>query len=240
MLFRSKDIEDLAVVYRFLVGDNLEQPIGSVLVTNKMLEKYGITPEQLHEDAVKFAPEIRPLVIEGMMEVLRKQMGVDKFADIGFNIPPEQEYMFVASVEGSFHGAGVLAYQDFMDKASERVKAAGEPSGDFFILPSSIHEIIIIPDNGLFDLSRLESFVREVNATSVDISEQLSDNVYHYDSKDKIFELGDKFFARQNDREKAAEKSVLKQLKDNKADIAKQSKTDAPLKGANIKDDKAL
>lgn len=129
-----KDIEDMSVVYRFVIGDTA-QGTGTILVTNQMIDNYGITADQLHEDAVKNAPEIRPLVIEGMAEVLAKQMGVEDLEMLGLNIPPEQEQMFVASVEGNVHGAGVLAYEDFMDKASERVGGQS-----FFILPSSIHE----------------------------------------------------------------------------------------------------
>ena len=54
-----------------------------------MLDKYGITAEQLHADALESAPEIRPLVIEGMAEVLAKQMGVEDLEMLGLNIPPE-------------------------------------------------------------------------------------------------------------------------------------------------------
>ncbi|SEL15582.1 hypothetical protein SAMN04487770_106136 [Butyrivibrio sp. ob235] len=181
-----KDIEDMAVVYRFVLGDT-QAGTGSILVTNQLLDNYGITAEQLHEDALKNAPEIRPLVIEGMGEVLAKQMGVDDLEMLGLNIPPEQEQMFVASVEGNVHGAGVLAYQNFMDQAADRV------GGSFFILPSSIHEVLIIPDNGKFDTTSLENMVREVNATTVDPTDQLTDSVYHYDAEAKIFELAEKF-----------------------------------------------
>ncbi len=115
-----KDIEDMAVIYRFDVKDIVGEG-ATVIVTNKMLDNYGITPDQLHEDAVKNAPEIRPIVIQGMAEVLAKQMGVEDMEMLGLNIPPEQEQIFVASVPDNVHGAGILAYEDFMDKASERV-----------------------------------------------------------------------------------------------------------------------
>ncbi|MBQ9306045.1 DUF5688 family protein, partial [Butyrivibrio sp.] len=59
-----KNIEDMAVVYRFVLDDVK----GSVLVTNQMLENYKVTPEQLHADAMEVAPEIRPAVIKGMSE----------------------------------------------------------------------------------------------------------------------------------------------------------------------------
>ena len=60
-----KDMEDMAVVYRFVLG---QFPVGNgtILVTNKMLEQYGVSPEQLHQDAIKNAPEIRPMKIEGL------------------------------------------------------------------------------------------------------------------------------------------------------------------------------
>lgn len=201
-----KEIEDMAVVYRFIISEGPLSGTGSILVTNQMLDNYGITAAQLHEDALKNAPEIRPLVIEGMAEVLAKQMGVEDLEMLGFNIPPEQEQMFVASVEGNVHGAGVIAYQNFMDQAAERA------GGSFYILPSSIHEVLIIPDNGKFDTASLEQMVREVNATTVDITEQLTDSVYHYDAETKVFELAEKF----------DERTATKDIDISKADRAKE------------------
>ena len=235
-----KDIEDMAVVYRFDVKDIVGEG-ATVIVTNKMLDNYGITPEQLHTDAVKNAPEIRPIVIQGMAEVLAKQMGVEDMEMLGLNIPPEQEQIFVASVPDNVHGAGILAYEDFMDKASERV---GNQS--FFILPSSIHELLIVPDNGMMDLHSLEQMVREVNATTVDPSEKLTDNVYHYDANDKIFELGGKFVERQEAKEKASvkeageKKSLLGELKAAKEEAAKHPEKDVIDKGVKSKGDVAI
>lgn len=199
-----KNIEDMAVVYRFVLGDS-QAGVGTILVNNQMLDNYGITAQQLHEDAIKNAPEIRPLVIEGMAEVLAKQMGVEDLEMLGLNIPPEQEQMFVASVEGNVHGAGVLAYQNFMDQAADRV------GGSFFILPSSIHEVLIIPDNGKFDTASLENMVKEVNATTVDPSDQLTDSVYHYDADAKVFELAEKFEDRMKDKVVDIRKETLEQ-----------------------------
>ncbi|MBQ3797085.1 MAG: hypothetical protein II842_12575 [Butyrivibrio sp.] len=235
-----KDIEDMAVIYRFDVKDIVGEG-ATVIVTNKMLDNYGITPDQLHEDAVKNAPEIRPIVIQGMAEVLAKQMGVEEMEMLGLNIPPEQEQIFVASVPDNVHGAGILAYEDFMDKASERV---GNQS--FFILPSSIHELLIVPDNGMMDLHSLEQMVREVNATTVDPSEKLTDNVYHYDAQDKVFELGEKYVERQAAKERGevkeagAKKSLLGELKAAKAEAAKEPHKDVIDKGVKSKGDVAI
>lgn len=184
-----KLLEDMAIIYRFdateIAGDG-----ASIVLTNVLLDKFGVSAEQVHQDAVKFAPQNRPLEIKGMGEVLAAQMGVDDPSVLGFDYDPEDEKMFVASVAGNILGAGILAYEEFMDKAAERV------GGSFYLLPSSIHEVLLVPDNGTFDLRALENMVREVNATTVDPKEKLTDSVYHYDAEKKLFELGEKYIIR--------------------------------------------
>ena len=71
----------------------------------------------------------------------------------------------VITVPDKTHGASVIAYQDFMDKAAERA------GGDFYIIPSSIHELLIIPDDHTKDFKVLEDMVREVNATELEPEE---------------------------------------------------------------------
>ena len=234
-----KNIEDMAVVYRFVI-DSSNDSRATILATNKMVEHFGITPEQLHADAMENAPRIKPAEIKGMGEVIAEMMGVDK-AEMDALYPgsPEDEQIFVASVPDKVHGAGVLAYQGFMDQAAERV------GGDFFILPSSIHEILIVPDNGKMGLSDLENMVRDVNATQVDPVDKLTDNVYHYDSQAKIFELGEKFVERQNERdepdmEKDEKGSVLDDLKAKKDEIAKAPKKESVDKATKDKGGEAI
>ena len=214
-----QNIEDIAVVYRFVM-ENTEDGRATILVTNNLVERYGITPEQLHADALKNAPEIKPSVIKGMNEVMLEIMGPDAAEMFGMGEVPQDEMMYVATVPDKTQGAGVLAYQEFMEQAAERL------GGDFFVLPSSVHEILLVKDDGNANYSDLKSMVEEVNATQVSPEEKLTDSVYHYDSKNHIFELGEKYIARQQEKEtevsedKAEKGSVLKDLKD------KQKKTE--------------
>lgn len=239
-----KDMEDMSVVYRFVLDSN-DEGRATVLVTNQILDSMGVTPEQLHDDAMENAPKIKPAEIKGMSEVMAEMMGIEQAEMFGMGpVAPEDEKMFVASVPDKIHGAGVLAYQDFMDQAAERV------GGDFYILPSSLHEVLLVPDNGQMQLSDLEAMVKEVNATQVDPVDKLTDSVYHYDSKEKIFELGKKFVERQNQREEMAEKetseekgdksSVLGELKAKKEEVAKTPKKESIDKGAKAKGGEAL
>lgn len=178
-----KDIEDMSIVYRMQM-DKRDDGVSSVLVTNAMLDNYGVTPEQLHQDAMEATVINNPATFRSMQEVLAELMGMpEEFLPQDAGVPT----MYVASVEGSVNGAGVIAYPDFMDQVADQI------GGDFFVLPSSVHEVLVLPDDGNMDRHDLENMVREVNSTEVDPKDQLSDNVYHYDSQDKIFELAEKY-----------------------------------------------
>lgn len=216
-----KQMEDMAVVYRLVLSEGKDDS-STVLVTNDLMEQFGITHEQLHEDAMVNAPGIRPAQIRGMTETMNDLMGPGMVPEID----PADEMMFVAGVPSQINGAGVIAYPNFFEDAAEKL------GGDYFVLPSSIHEVLLVKDTGEMNARDLEAMVREVNATEVAPDERLTDHVYHYDSKDHVFEMADKFEERQ--AEKTAEEiasdrgSLLDDLKSKKDEVAK----DAPEKHA--------
>ena len=97
---------------------------------------------------------------------------------------------------------------------------------DFFILPSSIHEMLILPDDGQVDAEMLKDMVKEVNATQVAPEERLTDDVYHYDTKDHVFEKADRFAERQKEKavqavktEKAGKEQPEQKPKEKKHDM---------------------
>ena len=208
-----EEMEDMAVVYRLVVDKNPERN-GTVLVTDALMEQFGVTHEQLKNDAMQNAPEIRPSEIKGMSEVLHEMMPDAVEVE-------ENEEMFVATVPDKIHGAGVIAYPNFMEDAAKKL------GGDFFVLPSSIHEVLLVKDNGEMSAKELGDLVKNVNSSEVAPEERLTDNVYHYDSKEHIFEMADKFEARIKDREsddRDDKASLLEDLKEKKAEIKEQGK----------------
>ena len=197
-----KMMEDLAEVCRFDVSEKNDSE-ATILVTDNLLNNYGIDKQQLFADAEQSAPILHPVQMKPLGSVIGEITGND-MPDDEIGIP-----IIVASNEKNLLGAGVMAYPDFMEKAAEKI------GGDFYVLPSSIHEVLLLKDDGTQEAAMLEDMVRSVNETTVDKTEQLSDNVYHYDSKEKIFEFAEKFEKRQEKKEiEAAEKkgSVLDAL----------------------------
>lgn len=204
-------IEDTAIVYRLHVQDT-EMGIASALVTNSMLEHYGITAEQLKQDAFTSAISHDPFEIKTMAEVLNELMG----AEI---IPKDELPIYVASNKERIHGAGVIAYPEFMEEAAKRL------GGDFYVLPSSIHEVILVPDTPEFSAVDLRRMVQDINMEQVEPEERLSDHVYHYDSKEKLFERTDRYENRKLNQEQDREtsrSSVLDALRSNQKDCSER------------------
>ena len=148
--------------------------------------------------------------------------------------------MYVLSNADKLNGAAALLDAKTMEDISEKL------GGDFVVLPSSIHEVLLVKDDGNASLPELKNMVEEVNATQVAPEEKLTDSVYHYDSKEHVFELAEKFEARQKAKEadisseKEEKTSVLGELKAKKDEVAKQPKKDAVEKAAKSKGGEAL
>ena len=231
-------IEDLAAVYRFVLKSESTGK-ASILVSNEMMQKMGITHEQLKNDALYNAPIIRPAVIKGMNEVIKELMGKEAY-ELANGTGNVEESVYVATVPDKDSGAGVLSYQNFMDQAAERV------GGDFFILPSSIHEILIVKDDGEMKAELLRNMVQQINRTELMPEDKLSDNVYHYDSKEHIFELAEKFEARQKEKMKGIEMkadsrdSVIKDMKSKQKEVSQMPIKNVPEKTVKSKGGETL
>ena len=213
-----EQMEDIAVVYR-LVLNSSKGASSTVLVTNDLMDKFGITHEQLHDDAMKNAPLIRPAEIKGMEETLNEMQGGPALE------PDPDEILFVAGVPDQSHGAAVIAYPNFFEDAAEKL------GGDYFIIPSSIHEVLLVKDTGEMNSRDLAAMIKEVNATEVAPEDVLTDHAYHYDSKEHIFESADKFEERQAEMEAAGPEedrgSLIEQL-----NAKKEAAKEAPEKAA--------
>ena len=121
----------------------------------------------------------------------------------------------------------MIAYPGFLQEAAEKL------GGDYYILPSSVHEVLFLPQKGGEDYRELEMTVREINDTQVAPQDRLSDKVYHYDSRDRVFELAEQYEKRMEAREAGRSlegHSMLEKLKEKKAEAALQPRKPIPVK----------
>lgn len=211
------DLEDMSVIYRLQIRSDAYGE-ATITVTNAMLEQYGVTAEQLHRDALENASARYPCEIKTISEILSEFSG-------GMIIPEEELPLYVATNESRLNGAGVLSYPGFMEAAADRLK------GSFYILPSSVHEVILLPEKSAFSVQELQAMVQDINAAEVSPEEQLSNHVYHYDSKERVFELADKYEARKQDKVLGKDKgrtSVLETLHEHQKECAEKPRKMTP------------
>ena len=167
-----KIIADLAVTYHILMGHDFSG-IASAPITNALMESWGVDVDTLHDLAIQNMPKLLPSTFQTMSSVLASMMGEDA-EELLSAMPPADEAMFILSNEQKINGAAALLDKEIMKTVIERI------GKEFFVLPSSIHECIIVPATADMDVSTLVSMVREVNQSQVAPDERLSDSVYVY------------------------------------------------------------
>lgn len=179
-----KKFLDLAVVYYYLVNHS-ELDNATILIYNNHLETWGITADELDEIARDNTPHLLNADLRSITEVLsellsRKNIDTD-FLDEELCEEEENGGMYVLSNKTKIFGAAVMLYSEVLKKFAEKKQT------DLFILPSSVHEVIIIPKTEGMEWKKLQEMVIEVNATQVEDIEILSDSVYCYSrEKDEL------------------------------------------------------
>ncbi len=91
--------------------------------------------------------------------------------------------MFILTNESRLNGATCMLYENVLDKFANEIKS------DLYILPSSIHEVIILPKKEWYKKSDLESMINEVNTDNLSVDEILSDRVYMFERKNGILTM---------------------------------------------------
>ncbi|MDD6616767.1 MAG: DUF5688 family protein [Lachnospiraceae bacterium] len=159
---------DLAVVYYYLMDEDAFCD-GAILVQNPHLDMWGITQSELHDQALKNTVRLLPCEFISMQDLLCQLTGLRIFDEETEHFP-----MYVLTNEKKSFGAVYILYGDILETVFEKI---GE---DFYILPGSVHECILVPVSVDMDETDLCHLVREVNENQVIPEERLSDSVYRY------------------------------------------------------------
>lgn len=159
---------DLAIVFHVLV-DQTDDGIASLKIKNELMELWDISREELFQIAHANTERLFPAKIWKMADIIGKFTEESPTGQMDLKTP-----MYVATNQITVDGAAVILYENLLKACSLRM------NGDFFILPSSLHEVILIPASDEMDAEELREIVTEINRTEVDAVDVLSDTVYRY------------------------------------------------------------
>lgn len=165
---------DLAICFCYSYhGDELGD--GTIPICNTHMEMWETCTAELFNLAGCNTRRLFPWVCRGLGEVLREMADAENSVDtLCMEVPVK-----ILTNNKNTHGAACILYPGVLDKVAQEI------GGGFFILPSSIHEVLLLPDAGDGDHERLRGMIREVNSTQVAPEEVLSDTLYRYDRAEK-------------------------------------------------------
>ncbi|MFR7486177.1 DUF5688 family protein [Anaerobutyricum hallii] len=159
---------DLAVTFRWVARID-DVGVSTSLITNKQVKEWGVSVNDLVLAARQNTPRLFPAKIIDMEEMLAGM--------VSFILYPNAIPMYILTNEQELNGASALLYGDILKDF------ANKKGSDMYILPSSIHEVIMVPADRIDDPKGLSSMVHEANTTVVSTGDVLSDSVYYYDRK---------------------------------------------------------
>ena len=163
---------DLAIVFYYA----MEEPVfgkASIAIHNSHLDMWGRSAEEIYSIAQQNMEQKMPELLVSMSELLEEMAGM-KMEESGMSL-------YVLTNREKMFGASAMLYSEKMKGLADKLHS------DLLILPSSVHETLLLPDDREQRYEFYKQMVSEVNTTQVDPEEILSFNLYRYDrEKEKI------------------------------------------------------
>lgn len=178
--------KNLAIVY-FVVIDNIEEGRGIVTIYNNHVGYWNISEDILYNCAIINTPRLYPAEIKPMNQVVSdmilKESNEDNIDELiaHVNRMNEEFPMYVLTNSYRSYGASCMLYDGLLMKFARHIEA------DLYIVPSSVHELILIPVDGEVTKEGLDEMIRNVNSTELSKEEILSDTAYLF-TREKGFE----------------------------------------------------
>lgn len=149
------DYLDLAYVY-YVVLYMDEGGVDTVIVKNEYLDEWGISDKELFEIARQNFSTLFKMQLFGVMS-------------------PEQ--MIMVTTKYKMFGAVYMTETGLTESLADLY------DDDICIIPSSIHEIIMLPAGNILK-ENVDEIIRSVNKEAVNEDEYLSDHMYLYSRKE--------------------------------------------------------
>lgn len=178
-----EDYQDLAIVFSIVLQET-EDGMASVIITNDMIKTWGVDAEQLYRIAHENTGKRFPAILSGIQEVVDQlvsevgEQGEETSELENIDIP-----MYIVTNQRKMNGAAVILYENELQKIGDVLKE------DYFLLPSSIHEMIVIPVSFGCQAEELALMVHGANQNCVLREEILSDSVYRYYREEGVLKI---------------------------------------------------
>ncbi len=167
------DFLDLSVVFYCFEGETGAERRDEMLITVEDARRWDMTTRDVMDIAIENTLMVLGEEIQLMSELINELMK---------NSSPEEAAgcsndMFVLTNNIRFNGAVSMLI------GSEMAGLSGRMDRDLMIIPSSIHEVILLPLGSEYDVKKIDSIIKDINRTELRAGEVLSDHAYFYDRR---------------------------------------------------------
>lgn len=157
---------DLAVVFQIKLYEE-SHSAATILIDNNIMRSWGITENELYNCAYQNLM-CEEYTIKGMGQIISKMLDGEEAEE------KEDENMYVMTNESGCFGAAGLLRDDLLKEFADRIQ------GSFYILPSSVHEIIFVKDSQKLSVEEFGEMVTEINESQVECQDRLSNLSYYF------------------------------------------------------------
>lgn len=170
--------QDLAIVFYLLLEmDEVHHHQAAMLVRREQLKWWNVSVEELYHYAVGNSEKLLPYDMTSLSALVEDLASSASDGD-AWNIEA-QGRMYVLTNRQRNYGASAMLYPGRLDTIGLYLKE------NFYILPSSVHEVIILPESYAVSRMELDMIIREINGSHLREEEYLSDHSYYYDRNKK-------------------------------------------------------
>jgi len=162
---------DLAVVFYLLLRIDERNQV-SALIHNEHMEAWRTDVEELYRLASINTPKTLPATLRNMSEVMKEILGL--LEGLGLDESDETMPLYVLVNQTGLNGAIAVLYPDILKRFSE------EKQADLILLPSSLHEMLIVLDDEEMEYEHLQQMVESINEAEVPRADRLSNNIYRF------------------------------------------------------------
>lgn len=175
--------EDLSIVFYVLL-EVYQGGSATMMVTDTFLNKWKVGLQEIYRQAQRNVKVLLPATFSGMRQVIdamicEEDAGGMEANPLNVNEEMTDDNMYVLSNRLRSFGAAAMAYEHILEMIGVKLEE------NFYVLPSSVHELIILPDSRSLIREELDEMIAEINATQVEAEEVLSNHAYYYDRKTK-------------------------------------------------------
>jgi len=185
---KSIDHTDLAVIFKIPIYED-ERGSATIRITREMAQRWGMDSEAVYQDALNNTVKAHPAQLTTLQSIIGEMMFPPGMFinEVNWEAPEVCEMKtyepYILTTPSKHHGAATLLYPEVLQQLSDNAQS------NLFILPSSVHELLLMRDNGEVNAAELQAMVIGVNQENVLPEELLSNEVYYYDGKEHTLSM---------------------------------------------------